>query len=362
MMFKHSICFLLLLVALPGWFGPGYADISLPPNDSLWSTFDDSTDSGKSRSIQLKIFSDHVEWVFRMDSGAPWPYVGLAVTLQFPDSIGKNWQRFNENDTLLLELSSNREGPVVIQVITVDPRITKTDDPVSFRVNQTSISVTSGKRLVAIPLRTFRVADWWKTKYNVPPEDTNLYLDSITSVDFVFTDAARIGCIDTLWIHQLRLKHRDKNSFTSVIALIMISSIVLVLTMRKFTFFQSGRPVVISDTFNPTPIGSVPSEWQRVKSFLESNYHDPGLNLQKCAAILCLSESKLTRLIKQNHQSGFRSLIHDLRTCEAKRLLRETDLNIGEIAFKLGYATPSHFNREFKSREMVTPGEFRKAT
>ncbi|NLE01971.1 MAG: hypothetical protein GX640_19065, partial [Fibrobacter sp.] len=290
-MFKYSDRILLFAVALVTGVQICYGDFSFPLKDSLWSTFNDSIASGTSRTIELNFLSDHVEWVFKIDNGAPWPYAGISASLQFPDSTLKNWQRFSENDTLILELSSNREGPLVIQVSTIDPVKTKIDDPVSFRVLQTKITISTEKRLVKIPLRILRVADWWKTQYKVPPEDNNLYLDSIISVDFVITDIDRIGKQDTLKIHYLQLKHHEETTLKKIfIVFCVVSAIFITFLIIKNQLFRI-KPVFKQQVYKPVPVESDPPEWQRVRMFLESNYQDPELNLEKCASLLCISES-----------------------------------------------------------------------
>ena len=43
-----------------------------------------------------------------------------------------------------------------------------------------------------------------------------------------------------------------------------------------------------------------------------------------------------------------------------KRLLRETDRQVMDIAYKVGYGNISHFNRVFKEAENCSPNEYRK--
>jgi AraC-like DNA-binding protein len=45
---------------------------------------------------------------------------------------------------------------------------------------------------------------------------------------------------------------------------------------------------------------------------------------------------------------------------EAKKRLDETDMNIAEIAYALGFTEASHFSNFFKKRMRVSPTDFRK--
>ena len=46
-----------------------------------------------------------------------------------------------------------------------------------------------------------------------------------------------------------------------------------------------------------------------------------------------------------------------IKTEEAKRLLRYSDKPITAISSYLGFSSPSHFSRVFKTRVCITPGE-----
>ncbi|MBN2534125.1 MAG: helix-turn-helix domain-containing protein [Spirochaetales bacterium] len=48
-----------------------------------------------------------------------------------------------------------------------------------------------------------------------------------------------------------------------------------------------------------------------------------------------------------------------IRLAEAKRLLKETDIMISEIASQVDFHTIPHFNRIFKDNEKVSPKDFR---
>ncbi len=67
----------------------------------------------------------------------------------------------------------------------------------------------------------------------------------------------------------------------------------------------------------------------------------------------------LNSVIKKNTGKSTSVIIHDRMVAEAKALLRNTSWNVAEIAYALGFAYPSHFNKYFKKFTEVTPLEFR---
>lgn len=52
-------------------------------------------------------------------------------------------------------------------------------------------------------------------------------------------------------------------------------------------------------------------------------------------------------------------MIHKLRLDEATRLLRETELTLGEVALRTGWCDQSAFTRHFSRYAGLAPGKFR---
>ena len=67
----------------------------------------------------------------------------------------------------------------------------------------------------------------------------------------------------------------------------------------------------------------------------------------------------LNSVVKKHSGKSTRNIIHERIVAEAKTLLRNTNWNIAEIAYALGFEYPSHFNKYFKQFASVTPMEFR---
>lgn len=77
------------------------------------------------------------------------------------------------------------------------------------------------------------------------------------------------------------------------------------------------------------------------------------------AAQLNISAGHLSEVVK--NQSGKPAIkhIHERIVLEAKRLLFHTDTSLKEIAYHLGFADASYFNRFFKRETGETPSSFR---
>lgn len=98
---------------------------------------------------------------------------------------------------------------------------------------------------------------------------------------------------------------------------------------------------------------------EKVKSLMESNYWNPQWNLEDCAKALRINKSTLSRRFAAESGKTFRDTLHEIKIVEAKRLLKETDLPLDEIARLVGYHHRTYFNVKFKQFEKKTPTEFR---
>lgn len=99
----------------------------------------------------------------------------------------------------------------------------------------------------------------------------------------------------------------------------------------------------------------------RVIRILEKNYHDETFRIEDLYLELGISRVQLHRkLIALTGQSSS-SFIRNFRLQKACALLQETDKNISEIAYAVGFADPNYFTRAFALEYGVTPTEMRKA-
>ena len=85
------------------------------------------------------------------------------------------------------------------------------------------------------------------------------------------------------------------------------------------------------------------------------------LSLEEMANAVGISVSKLRRLVHAQQGEGVNSYFLNLKIREARRLIRETSLNMTEIAEQLGFCSLHYFSRQFKNRVGKTPTEYAKS-
>ena len=68
--------------------------------------------------------------------------------------------------------------------------------------------------------------------------------------------------------------------------------------------------------------------------------------------------SHLSRVFSNYEKDTIEHYLIRLRIEKAKELLTYKDINVSEVAYKLGYASAAHFSRQFKKMVGVTPSLF----
>jgi AraC-like DNA-binding protein/mannose-6-phosphate isomerase-like protein (cupin superfamily) len=98
----------------------------------------------------------------------------------------------------------------------------------------------------------------------------------------------------------------------------------------------------------------------KLHEWLRDHYAER-ISVADAAGICAMSETQFMKLFKKATGSTFVHYLTRLRLSQAARLLRDTDLPIGQIAAQVGFCDQSYFDRKFKDHFHATPNESRRA-
>ena len=94
--------------------------------------------------------------------------------------------------------------------------------------------------------------------------------------------------------------------------------------------------------------------------YIDTNYRDAEITLSSVSALLNVSNSHLSRMLKQQTGKSFPNYLTDLRMEQATRLLRDKNARmVYEVAGMVGYASQHYFCRVFKEYTGMSPSEYR---
>lgn len=105
----------------------------------------------------------------------------------------------------------------------------------------------------------------------------------------------------------------------------------------------------------------IPSENKfllKVKSIVLENLDHDQFNVSYLSELVHMSRAQLHRKITALTGSSTSDFIKKIQIEEAKKLLKEGEYNVGEIAYKLGFKTQSHFSRVFSEATGIAPSKY----
>ncbi len=98
----------------------------------------------------------------------------------------------------------------------------------------------------------------------------------------------------------------------------------------------------------------------KILVYIGKNY-TKDITVQELAEEFCINESYLSVLFKKEIGINLSSYMQRYRMNRAMELLRNSDMRISEIAYRVGYQNPCYFTEQFKKIFQTTPSEVRKA-
>lgn len=100
---------------------------------------------------------------------------------------------------------------------------------------------------------------------------------------------------------------------------------------------------------------------KKIEHLVLSNLENEKFGVSELAKEMNLSRSQILRKTKSLSGKSTSYFIREIRLREAARFILNSDLTVSEIAYKVGFGSPSYFNKCFLDYFNQTPGEFKKS-
>ena len=139
-----------------------------------------------------------------------------------------------------------------------------------------------------------------------------------------------------------------KNHLTARDYAILAKKYEIVTLLYRNNYLEEDS-YVINDNIKPI---------MSVLNYIEENYQTP-IKLQDIAQKVNLHKNYVCKLFKKFTEKTVTDYIMYVRICEAKKLLN-SELQLSEIAYKVGFSSQSYFNKVFKKYSNYTPLEYKK--
>lgn len=114
------------------------------------------------------------------------------------------------------------------------------------------------------------------------------------------------------------------------------------LLKEKMTLLESSHPIL-----------------ELAKQYINEHFSDPDLSLIDLAKALCVSQSQICKLFKNDASTTFVESVTQRRINEAMKLLSETDDKLSVIASQIGFLNQHYFSAVFKKYLGISPSVYR---
>ena len=130
----------------------------------------------------------------------------------------------------------------------------------------------------------------------------------------------------------------------------------LIANRRQLRQFFGDNQTIEKETISDLDKGFV----SRFKSLVEERMKDAELNVEDLGRNMGMSRVQLYRKLKSLTNYSPNELLRQMRLKKAASLLASSDMTVAEIAYEVGFSSPSYFTKCYKEQFGESPTEFLK--
>ncbi|MBR6606695.1 MAG: helix-turn-helix transcriptional regulator, partial [Prevotella sp.] len=97
---------------------------------------------------------------------------------------------------------------------------------------------------------------------------------------------------------------------------------------------------------------------ERAIKIVEEHLSDAEYSVEQLGRDIGMSRTNLYKKLVSITGKGPHDFIRTIRLKRAYRLLEKSQMNISEVAYRVGYSSPKRFSENFKNEYGMTPSEF----
>ncbi len=355
MTLKVTGCVYLLLGSIAIYYAT-LRDLALFPDNKGFTIaeYDDRANGGNSRMINSLATDTSHQVSFELGDAFTSPYVGLSVGTNGSEMV--DISKYNE--LRLVAQVENLRGLSVSFYLPYQKIENSTAD--AQAVFQHNAVLAHGINEITISLEDLYVPDWWFYHNAVPESEKivpdlrqfrHLNLGSSNNPDF--KGPSSITLYSAVF-------SRDNSSLFFILFLIGLVTPILIVAAKYFTKRLMNRPARVTVSYQSID-GQGIEDHEQFMNFINQNFHQADISLESVSKETGVYYRRISKYIQDKYDCNFKTYLNGLRIAESKRLLKETQLNAGQIAYKVGFSSQSHFNRVFRSLEKRSPTQYRES-
>ena len=328
--------------------------VFFPENEDIIVDFyNDSLDNGISiiKSTDLSDSSAVMHYILK--EGFLRPYVGIG----FADSMGNEFDISHFN-RVKIEIAGQGISSVFAYLMLTDTVSLFEGTPLGYRPLCKYFEINPNRESYRLLIRNFSEPDWWFDKYNLSPAKINKPdWKKMHRVALATGLTPEQNIEQSISIYSIIFY---RSNVLVILFMVLIQLSIFALTMLNHRIKAHPKKKSNTLTINYHAVKLEPSQSSNVDflDYINKNFSNSALSLQLISKQTSVSQRKIAQTISSQYQCNVKTYINMIRINEAQRLLKESNLHSSEIAYRVGFSSPSNFNRVFKNLTGQSPTEF----
>jgi AraC-like DNA-binding protein len=323
--------------------------------DFAFEFYTDSANGGHSEIIKHSVSDTAIDLEFKLKEGFIGPYIGIHIKPKNDRII--NLAHYNQ---FHMEMEGQKVKCIGFYLYTPNTYTAKNTKSKEICFND-NLNIVPQRKQYTIDFMGLKVPDWWYAANNLAPSEK--IKPDLKQILYFNIGTAYTPILDTkcsLRIHSISFK-RDNGKL--IVFLFMAELIILMLLFILYYIktYSGKKAAPITIAYQPVAIENENRQLKNFLDYINTNFQDNNLTLEQVSERTGINQRRIAYSIQQAFGCNFKTYVNQIRINESKRLLKESGLNMGEIAFKVGFSNQSHFNRVFKSLMGINPSEFRES-
>ncbi len=309
---------------------------------------------GNSIVTEFTVNSSGISFSYTLQPQYRYPYAGFNLMVR----KGEEYFDMSAYDYLVLKLDPADSRAIRILIRTFLDNFTNLEDFISYRHIIKELDVIPSTEYYKIPLKEFQTAMWWYQEHNTSESVLGKGdLSQVIDIEFESGELAPVNTPQSFKIIEISVqKDTTKLCIFSIVA-ILIYFIIYWLSILLHN--RSSKPVIIP--YEKLTVESYADvDLRKIVESIAKRYTEPDLTIGKITEDIGISPNKIASHIQKEFGCNFKQYLNSIRLSEASRLIKETDRQISDIAYIVGYKNVTHFHRVFKQVYKMPPNEYRK--
>jgi len=318
-------------------------------------SFSDTWDHGHSESEILSKTEDELTFKCCLKKGLMYPYAGIQIR----KADGSFYSL--KDYALKMQISTNEKQRLAMRIYNLKEGISDSIIRNAAALYHNIYIIEKGENTLEIPFNDFTtIPEWWYTNNNIAESDIKSWDINDVGYMSIFSDPGFIvGKERTFKITQLSLVGDYSGLYWRLS--VFVSTVLVLFFGIHFMLYQKQKRIQLtlkySDDFDfETEDVDLKSQ---IHAFMSENYSNSELKASDLANHVKVPEYKIGEILKDHVGMTFKSFLNHTRVEAAKLYLKNSSYSISEIAYKVGFNSPSSFNRVFKEIVGQAPGEFK---